>query len=118
MDCQNTNELKVIEYINEHLQYNLRLAEIAAIAKFCEFYFCRLFKQSMNMSVHQYVIQQRVERAKQLLLQGQMPIIDVAYKSGFANQSYLNLHFKRLTGVTPKTVLENRHKPADTLHTT
>ncbi|NEU73413.1 helix-turn-helix transcriptional regulator [Hassallia byssoidea VB512170] len=109
---------KVIEYINAHLQYNLRLAEIAAIAQLSEFYFCRLFKQSMNMSVHQYVIQQRVERAKQLLLQGQMPIIDIALACGFANQSHLNLHFKRLTGVTPKTVLENRYKPDNTLHTT
>jgi AraC family transcriptional regulator len=108
---------KVIEYINAHIQYNLRLAEIAAIAQLSEFYFCRLFKQSMNMSVHQYVIQQRVERAKQLLLQGQMPIIDVALACGFANQSHLNLHFKRLTGVTPKTILQNRHKPPD-MHTT
>jgi AraC family transcriptional regulator len=71
----------------------------------------------MKMSVHQYVIQQRVERAKQLLLQGQMSIIDVALACGFANQSHLNLHFKRLIGVTPKTILQNRHQP-DNMHTT
>lgn len=107
----------VIEYINAHLEQNLKLAEIAAIAQLSEFYFCRLFKQSMKMSVHQYVIQQRVERAKQLLLQGQMSIIDVALACGFANQSHLNLHFKRLIGVTPKTILQNRHQ-ADNMHTT
>jgi AraC family transcriptional regulator len=52
------------------------------------------------------VIQQRVERAKELLLQGRMAIADIALACGFSHQSHLNRHFKRLTGVTPKTLLK------------
>jgi AraC family transcriptional regulator len=63
-----------------------------------------LFKQSTGLTPHQYVIQCRVERAKQLLLQGELTIADIAYRVGFANQSHLNRHFKRLFGVTPKAI--------------
>ncbi|NJS10840.1 MAG: helix-turn-helix transcriptional regulator, partial [Microcoleus sp. CSU_2_2] len=70
------------------------------------YHFCRLFKQSTGFSPHQYVIQQRVERAKQLLRQGQMSIGEIAIACGFSHQSHFNRHFKRLTGVTPKTWIE------------
>ena len=64
-------------------------------------YFCSLFKQSMRMTPHQYVIQTRVNRAKELLLKGKYTIAQVALMVGFANQSHLNRHFKKLIGVTP-----------------
>ena len=65
-------------------------------------YFSRLFKQSTGYAPHQYVIRCRVERAKKLLLQEKLTIADIAYSLGFAHQSHLNRHFKRLVGVTPK----------------
>lgn len=64
--------------------------------------FSLLFKQSTGLTPHQYVIKIRVDRAKYLLLQGKNSIADIAQIVGFANQSHLNLHFKRLVGVTPK----------------
>jgi AraC family transcriptional regulator len=48
----------------------------------------------------------RVERTKQLLLQGKMSLSEIAIACGFSHQSHLNRHFKRLTGVTPKTWIE------------
>lgn len=92
----------VTDYINDYLERELRLNELAAIAQLSSYYFSRAFKQSMGLSPHQYVIQQRVERAKQLLLQGKMRIAEVALACGFSHQSHLNRHFKCLTGVTPK----------------
>ena len=68
------------------------------------YYFSRLFKQSTGLSPYQYIIQSRVDRAKRLLDQG-LAIADIAYSVGFASQSHLNRHFKRLVGVTPKAFL-------------
>jgi len=76
--------------------------ELAAIAQLSVFHFCRSFKRSTGFTPHQYVIQQRVERAKQLLKDGKMGISEVAIACGFTHQSHLNRHFKRLTGVPPK----------------
>ncbi|WGV27377.1 helix-turn-helix domain-containing protein [Halotia branconii] len=98
---------QVVDYIHDHLAQEISLNAIANYVGISCYYFCRLFKQSTGLTLHQYVIQQRVERAKQLLLQGEMSIADIALACGFSHQSHLNRHFKRLTGVTPKT-LTNR----------
>jgi AraC family transcriptional regulator len=92
----------VIDYINDHLDQELSLEELAAIAQLSSYHFCRSFKRSKGLTPHQYVIRQRVERAKQLLKDGKMGISEVAVACGFTHQSHLNRHFKRLTGVTPK----------------
>lgn len=92
----------VTDYINDHLDQELGLEELAAIAQLSAFHFCRSFKRSIGFTPHQYVIQQRVERAKLLLKDGKMGISEVAIACGFTHQSHLNRHFKRLTGVTPK----------------
>lgn len=92
----------VIDYINDYLDQDLSLEELAAIAKLSAYHFCRSFKQSTGFSPHQYLIRQRVKRAKLFLKDEKMEIRDVAIACGFTHQSHLNRHFKRLTGVTPK----------------
>ncbi len=91
----------VLEYIQAHLDRDLGLKELANLLQFSPHYFAHLFKQSVGIAPHQYVIQQRVERAKLLLKRRDMSISDVAYAVGFANQAHLNRHFKRITGITP-----------------
>lgn len=93
---------QIIEYINEHLAGDVSLEEIATQVGMSRYHLSRLFKQSTGLSVHQYIIQRRVERAKQLLVQNELSISNVAFQVGFANQSHLSHHFKRLVGVTPK----------------
>lgn len=95
----------VTDYINDYLQRELSLNELAEIAQLSQYHFCHAFKQATGLSSHQYLIQQRVERAKQLLMQSKMSIAEVAIACGFTHQSHLHRHFKRLTGVTPKTLL-------------
>ncbi len=94
---------QVIDYINAYLEQPLGLEELAQVVQMSPTYFSRLFKQSTGLAPHQYLIQCRVHRAKELLIKGNA-IADVAYKVGFANQAHLNYHFKRLLKVTPKIV--------------
>lgn len=92
----------VEEYIHAHLDQNVALADLADVAHLSEFHFARLFKQTTGMPPHQFVIHQRVERAKRLIAAGRHSLSQIAIEVGFSDQSQLNRHFKRLVGVTPK----------------
>ncbi len=98
----------VKEYVNEHLHDDLRLAELAAIAQLSPYHFLRLFKQSMGITPHQYILQSRLNQAKHLLQQSELSIVEIAARTGFCDQSHLTLYFKRIIGVTPKQLLRSR----------
>ncbi|MDJ0589827.1 MAG: AraC family transcriptional regulator [Pleurocapsa sp. MO_226.B13] len=97
----------VIEYINDRLDEELRLIDIAANIDISSSHFTRLFKQSTGTTPYQYVIQCRVERAKLLLQQRKLTIAEVATMVGFHDQSHLTYHFKRILGTTPKRFLQH-----------
>jgi AraC family transcriptional regulator len=99
---------KVMDYIHEHLDRDLTLATLAAIAHLSPSYFSRLFKQSTGLPPHQYVIQCRIDRAKRLLQQGELSIAEIAYSLGFAHQSHFSHHFKRLVGSSPKVFFNSQ----------
>jgi AraC family transcriptional regulator len=67
-----------------------------------ESHFSRSFKRSVGIAPHQYLMQQRVERAKQLLKRQAISISHIALDCGFANQTHLTKVFRQMTGVTPK----------------
>ena len=92
-----------IDYIRSHLDAQLSLENIAAELNLSHYYFCALFKQSMGISPWQYVIRQRVERAKELLKNRELSISEVAFSCGFSSQSHLNKHFRSATGIAPGT---------------
>jgi AraC family transcriptional regulator len=92
----------VTDYIQCYCDRNLSLSELAELAQMSLHYFAHSFKQQIGLSPHQYLIRARVERAKQLLLQNDLTVIEIAYRVGFADQSHLCRHFKQLTGLTPK----------------
>jgi AraC family transcriptional regulator len=94
---------RALDYIHANLlNENLSLDAIATHLSMSQYYFCTLFKKSMGISPWQYVIQQRVERAKDLLKVSDLSILEVALLCGFANQTHLNKHFRKLIGITPK----------------
>jgi AraC family transcriptional regulator len=95
---------QAVDYIHSHLDQDLSLAELASIINISPTYFASLFKQSMGIAPHQYVIQQRVEQAKLMLSKTDLAIADIASRVGFSSQSHLTQQFKRLTGMTPKQV--------------
>jgi AraC family transcriptional regulator len=92
-----------IDYIEEHLDTELGLDDLAAVVHLSPFHFARLFKTSTGLPPHQYVIARRVERAKELLRGGdELTLAQVAARAGFWDQGHFTRHFKRLVGVTPK----------------
>jgi AraC family transcriptional regulator len=93
----------VVEYIEDHIDANLTLEQMAAAAHLSAYHFARRFKASTGLPPHQYVVARRVERAKQFLQQnGDLSLAEVAASFGFSDQSQFSHHFKRLVGVTPK----------------
>ncbi len=93
---------QVIDYIEEHLAEDLSLSDLAATANLSPYHFARLFKVSIGLSPHQYVIHRRIERAKLLLSTTNWSLTTIAHAVGCASESHLALHFKHLTGLTPK----------------
>ena len=91
----------VVEYVEEHLDAGLTLDQLAAVAHLSPYHFARQFKAATGMPPHQYVVARRVERAQQLLQQGDHSLAEVAACTGFSDQSQFCNHFKRLVGVTP-----------------
>jgi AraC family transcriptional regulator len=94
--------LQISEYINAHLDQEIKLADLARVAGISQFHFSRLFKQSLGLSPHQYLLQQRVERAKRLLKGSKLPIAEIALQCGFNSQSHLGKLFRDATGLTPR----------------
>lgn len=94
----------VIDYINAHLDRDIKLADIAELVGVSQYYFCHLFKQSFGITPHQYLIQQRIEQAKLLLPNRELSLAEIAQECGFTDQSHFTKHFKRLVGITPKAM--------------
>ena len=93
---------RVIEYIMENLENNPTLEQMAGIVHLSPYHFARQFKAATGSAPHQFVITRRIERAQHLLRTNrELGLAEVAFHSGFANQSHFCLHFKRIAGVTP-----------------
>ena len=91
----------VTEVIASGLAADLSLSALAGSIGLSKPHFVRLFRNTAGTSPHRYVVQKRVERARQLIESSSLPLIDVASEVGFASQSHLNRHFRLAFGVTP-----------------
>jgi AraC family transcriptional regulator len=94
--------MQVLDYINDHLEQEIKLADLAALLNISQFHFSHLFKQASGTTPYQYLLQQRIERAKQLLKQTNQPIMEIAFQCGFNSHSHLSQQFRRIIGTTPK----------------
>lgn len=93
---------QAIEYIDHHLSQSIKLEDLANHLGISKFHFSRLFKKSTGRSPHQYVMQQRIELAKQLLAKADMSISNIALECGFNSQAHLGKYFRYYVGMTPK----------------
>jgi len=95
---------QVLSFVEDQLAEDLSLEQIAAVAGVSASHMKTLFRLSMGMPVHQYVIQRRVERAKTLLMHDGLSMADIALAAGFAHQSHMARHMRRLLGVPPRAM--------------
>ncbi len=92
---------RALNAIRERLEVGISLDELAEVTGLSASHFEVLFKRSMGVSPHQYLLQCRVERARSLLQDEELSLAQVAARAGFCDQSHLTRHFKRIFGVTP-----------------
>src|SRR5262249_31722031 len=93
---------RVIEYVESNLEHDLTLAEIAQEIDLSVHHFARAFKQTTGLTPHKFLIQRRIERAKALLANHELPLAEVSLRSGFKNQSHFTTLFRKITTTTPK----------------
>jgi AraC family transcriptional regulator len=99
---------EVIEYIHEHLSEELSLVDLADRLNLSPFHFARLFKNSLAISPHQYVMQNRIERAKKLIAVSAKPnITEIGLQVGFFDGAHFTKVFKRVVGIAPKTFVKH-----------
>jgi AraC family transcriptional regulator len=94
---------QVLAYIRSHLSEDLSLIDLAQVSGMSPYYFLRLFKQSMHLTPRQYIIQMRIDRAKELLRSRELSIADISLRCGFTSQSHFTNVFRQITKTTPKT---------------
>ncbi|SDE02517.1 AraC family transcriptional regulator [Massilia sp. PDC64] len=94
----------VIEYVDAHLDQDLTLAELAAVAGFSPSHFKALFKLATGTPVHRFVLERRVERARLHLLEGRLGITEIALETGFAHPSHMARWMRRLLGLSPSQI--------------
>jgi len=91
----------VYSYIDKHITDDLTLEKVAEIACYSKYHFSRLFKEYSGYSFYDYVRMQKINHAAELLLNPELPIIEIALQTGFANLTTFNRTFKAIKGCTP-----------------
>ena len=89
------------EFILEHQTDNLRLGQVAKAVNASPFYFCKMFKKKTGMNFTDYLARVRIEKAKNLLLNENLRVSEIAYAVGFQSLTHFNRVFKRVVNQSP-----------------
>jgi AraC-like DNA-binding protein len=92
---------KAIRYIDENVEKNIKVEDIASLVKLSASRFSKAFKVSFGRAPYDYVLSRRIEAAKFMILCTEEPLSQVAHACGLSDQAHLSKVFKRLIGVTP-----------------
>lgn len=93
---------EIISYIEEHLEQELSLEEIAGALHYSRYYVARAFKESTGMTLHKYVQGRRLCEAARKLAQTRQPIIEVAFEAGYGSQQAFTQAFRQEYQCTPQ----------------
>lgn len=102
---------KSVDYIRRNYAKKITLEEVSAYVYLSPSYFSKIFKDEMDCNFNAYLNKIRIDKAKQLLLNDTVRLVDVSGLVGFEDQSYFSKVFKKLTDVTPGKYREARGKP-------
>lgn len=90
----------VLEYIDANFTKNIKLDELAAMMNISTMYFSNAFKSTFNISPKQYILNKRLAKSQQLLIDSEMPIREIAYAVGFENENYFSEFFAAKMGIS------------------
>jgi len=92
---------RVCDFIESNLSEKISLDSLSIMAGLSPHHFARAFQQSLGMPPHRYLLRRRLEHVERMLRDTQLPLSHIALAVGFSDQSHLNRHFRRLTGMSP-----------------
>lgn len=92
---------RVLTYIEANMHQDIGLSELASSVSLSEHYFTAAFKSTLGMPPYRYLLHRRVERAKELLLEADLPPAKIAEEVGFSSQSQFTTNFRKIVGTTP-----------------
>jgi YesN/AraC family two-component response regulator len=92
---------KARQFIQENQAEDLSLGMVAKTVNMSTFYFCKMFKKATGLNFTDYVSRVRVEKARNLLLNRNLRISEIAYETGFQSLTHFNRVFKKITGQSP-----------------
>lgn len=92
---------RAIEFLQDTYRLEFDLHRLAKAAGLSKYYLEKVFKEAVGLSPHQYILQLRVDRAKNLLASTSKSMVDISMELGFFDQSHFSNAFKRFTGVSP-----------------
>ncbi len=93
--------LKVRDYIFANIAQDISIDDLSSIVHMSKYHFIRMFRTQFGLTPHQFILNHRINKAREVLSKGKSPT-DVALELGFFDVSHMNRHFKRAYGVTPK----------------
>lgn len=93
---------QALEYIDSHLREDISLADVAETLSMSRGHFAHAFRQTTGLPPHRFVLARRIERAKSLLRETDLPITEIAQRIGCATHSHFSVLFHRGTGQTPR----------------
>lgn len=89
------------DYILDHQTEDLSLGQVARAVNASTFYFCKVFKKATGINFTDYVSRVRIEKAKNLALNPNLRISEIAFEVGFQSLTHFNRVFKKITGLSP-----------------
>jgi AraC-like DNA-binding protein len=93
---------RVVDYVEASLADPVSLADLAAAAGLTRMHFAAQFRAATGLPPHEYLTRRRIERAQEMLLEDDLPLVDVALSVGFQTQSHFTSVFKRFVGQSPR----------------
>jgi YesN/AraC family two-component response regulator len=101
---------QVKEYINRHCASKITVAQMAELAGLNSAYFGLLFKKETGLSMHQYLMQIRIQYAESMLSTGQHKVVEVAHACGFSDEIHFYRNFKLIWGFPPSACIPRKSR--------
>ena len=93
---------KTIQYINCHINETIEIDELVKLTRWEKHHFSRMFNKYVGMTPYQYILNQKIDYSKSLLIETNKQIIDIAFELGFNSHSNFSIRFKKISGYTPE----------------